>query len=132
MDKRLKKAQISMEFMMLIAVGFLILITFSTFTYSQFKDIEQKKQYKALQDFSYNIYQEINIARNSKQGYTRYFRIPEKIDNHEYNFIVISEYLIVTLDNNLEQEIKLAGFTGELEKGINKIEKKNGKVIINQ
>jgi len=120
------KGQISLEFMILVGIGFLLLISVVSMSFSELKKIQDKKEQNIVMNFANNIYDEVNIATNAHEGYTRQF----KIKDDKLNFYTVNNYLIVE-STKFEYEKKLNNFEGKFKEGMNEISKKNGIVKVN-
>ncbi len=126
----LRKSQIATEFIILSGIALFITIIFVFISLDQSKELYEKKEFLKIQDIALIIQKEISMASYVEDGYTREFKIPEKIDNKDYNIYIINNTLSVFTDT-LPYTVNILNVTGELNKGSNTIKKTNGKVFLN-
>ena len=130
MDKRIR-AQAAIEFSVLVGGVFLVFILFLKVIAGQYADISQDKAYSALKDLTETIQSEMFIAESSKEGYSRKFTIPTKINNNlEYN-IILSNNELSLKTAKFQHTVNIPNITGNLNKGNNKIRKINGTILLN-
>lgn len=130
MDKRIK-AQVSMEIMILMGFLFLIFIIFLGFVNVRLSEKNDESEYTMLSDVSEQIQNEIRIAYNAKDGYSRSFDVPEKLDNRiEYDIQTLPNRL-VTNTSKYQHVLTVPDITGAVVKGQNNIRKTNQSIIIN-
>lgn len=128
----LKKGQSAIEFIMLVAG---VLLFFTIFFMILQNNTEMKyteKNNLLIKQTAHKIKDEIDLATTASEGYSRVFKIPEKIGNREYN-ATIQEGMIylITHDEKYAIAIPTKPVNGNLEIGENLIEKKNKEVYLN-
>ncbi|MFH1174518.1 MAG: hypothetical protein V1725_05250 [archaeon] len=79
------KAQITIEFIALIAVGIIIMSISLIVLNTILLDQVQQKQDALLKNFGESIQSELLLAAKSPQGYTRTVVIPEMLQGHNYS-----------------------------------------------
>jgi len=124
-----KKGQGTIEFV--IIFGF-ILIFFTIFFGVIQKNISEKNKDKErilLQNIALDIKDEINLAAESSEGYSREFKVPENILGQNYDIEITDDVVYVSTENN-GFAYKILGVVGSIKKGVNKITKQNGMVIL--
>jgi len=124
------KAQIAMEFILLVSVAFMILIIFLTSVRNQAIDLNERKDFVLVKDLAYKVQYEINIATQVKSGYNRTFFIPEKLDNKEYTIKIEKNELTIKLEK-LEFVLDIPEINGNINKGDNTIKNLGGVVYLN-
>lgn len=88
--KNSRKSQSSVEFMLIISFMLLFFIGFLTI-YGNYYGEEQLKKYNDLTlELSTVIEAEMTMAKYVEDGYTRYFELPVKLKNQEYEIILIN------------------------------------------
>jgi uncharacterized protein (UPF0333 family) len=130
------KAQVAMEFMILMTLGVAILIILIIAVGSISKNKTDEKTYYELDDFGNSIQQELILAAELEDGYTRIINIPTSINGRKYNITTGSagdyagylniDYMTTTI------YYPIPVVNGTLQKGYNKIRKENGSVFIIQ
>ncbi len=126
----LRKSQVAMEFIMLIALAFMILIVFTAVTRNQVVDIRKDNEYVALKDIVHAVQSEITIATNVEDGYTRQFSIPGSLDGINYT-IEISDSYILAESRHHEYLLNIRPVEGNIIIGVNTIKKEGGIVYLN-
>ncbi len=130
MDLGLRKSQVAMEFIMLIALAFMILIVFTAVTRNQVVDIRKENEYVALKDIVHTVQSEITSATHVEDGYTRQFSIPGSLDGINYT-IEISDSYILAESRHHEYLLQILPVEGNITAGVNKIRKEGGIVYLN-
>lgn len=126
-----KNAQISMEFLILVMLGFMIFIVFSIVAREQTIDVAGKKEYFLLKDVVYSVQTEINSAFSVDDGFERTFSIPEKINyDKDYDIQIIGNYLIANISSK-EVMVRIQTVSGSIQKGNNTLRKQSGELILN-
>ncbi|MBW3011893.1 hypothetical protein KY311_01795 [Candidatus Woesearchaeota archaeon] len=125
-----KKGQSSIEFIMLLGVLFFVfLLVFASFIY--YSQVQSRaKYYAGLEDLSYRIKGEVELASEVTDGYIRTFNIPNKVNFRDYNLSMANSELTLR-SGDYEFSLLVANFTGSLHKGDNLIVKQDGVVYIN-
>ena len=127
-----EKAQTAIEFVIL--VGF-ILFFFTIFFISIQENMSDKlseKQNLMLKQTALTIQDEINLALDSSDGYSREFNVPEKIGNRDYDVSLVEDMVYLkTQDEKYAMALPIAKVTGQVVKGKNIIKKENGEIKIN-
>lgn len=128
----LKKGQSAIEFLILVAALFFFFILFFMAIQSNMYAKNIEKTNLLVKKTAYKIRDEINLALEASEGYSRNFSIPNKIGNKEYNASVNNSMIyLITHDRKHSIGISIRDIEGELQKGENTIEKKNGEVCLN-
>jgi len=130
MDKRIK-AQVAIEFAVLIGGIFLAFLIFLQVIAGQYVDIGKEKEYTALKDITETVQSELFIAESSKNGYSRQFIIPTKINNNIDYTITLSNNQLSLKTAKFQYAVNIPNVTGTLQKGTNQIRKINGILILN-
>ncbi len=131
MRKQHIRAQISIEFILLVSFAFMILMIFLTSVRSQAIDLNEKRDFVLVKDLAYKVQHEINIATQVKSGYNRTFSIPEKLNNKGYAINIVENELTIKLEN-LEFVLNIPEVSGNnINKGNNTIKNLGGVVYLN-
>ena len=130
MDRRIK-AQVAMEFMLLVGLGFMLFIVFSAAVKYRISNLEVEEEYILLKDVAYAVQNEISIATRIENGYYREFEIPKKLKNGQnYTINITNDYIYATTPNH-EFLIEIPPVVGNLVKNNNAINKTNDTLYIN-
>ena len=128
-----KKAQIGMEFIMVVSA----LLFFITIFFSMIQENTSQKIYAResliVREIASTIQKEIELAKKSSDGYSREFEIPSRAGNLNYNVNISQGYIMISTTNkkhalSLPTEI----INGQINKTSNKIEKIMGEIYLNQ
>jgi hypothetical protein len=128
-----RKSQSSLEFV--IMVGFL-LVFFSVFLLIIQENMSAKidqKQNRMVNELAIEVQDEINLALEASDGYSRDFSVPGKIANKDYNITLLegSVYLYTT-DGKHAVSLPIPQVKGDIKKGSNNIRKESGEILVNQ
>lgn len=125
------KSQIIMEFLLLAGIALIATIIFVE-SINQNKDLHITNEFLQLKDVALKIDNEISITSYVKDGYSRNFKLPEKINNRAYNISIVNNTLTIwTNATNTIFSTRILNITGYLKKGSNTITKSNGVTYIN-
>lgn len=127
-----KKAQTAVELMIIIGFLLFFFIIFIGIIQSKIQEKSEEKKTIIIKDIVKNVQEEIDLAVKSTDGYTREFKLPEKILNDDYE-ISISEGIVYARTTNQKHAIavNIKNVTGTISKGTNTITKQNGIVYLN-
>jgi hypothetical protein len=125
------KAQTGIEFLIIASIAFLILSTFFILINAGVEDKNKEKETLLVRNLALSVVDEVNIAFESSNGYTRYFNIPETIIGKDFEISVVNNksVYVVTDDNSVSMSIKQ--ISGDVRKGDNKIQKLNETIYLN-
>ena len=134
-----KKGQVAYEFLMMfffLTLSFTVWIIFSA---AAQEDAEQIRRQVHLTDLGLRIQDELYTAIQMQEGFTRTIELPTNIWAKQYNISV--EDVSVTAETNrsflfmesgnYHQSFRLPPTRGEIIKGINTIETRQGYVCLN-
>ncbi len=125
------KSQVSMEFITLIGVAFMISLVFGVVFLTQQKEINLDREYVLLRDILLKTHGEILIASNVEEGYYREFTLSEKADNVEYNLTIMNSTFLVLESSNHFFEMRIPLVNGTVVKGTNILKREDGKLLLN-
>jgi len=122
------------------AIEFFILTGFLLFSFTVFflaiqgnmSDKLKERQALAVKNIAITVQDEINLAFQSSEGYSRQFKIPEEINGNKYDINITEGVVYVrTLDGKYAIALPVQDVTGEVKKNMNIIKKENGEVKLN-
>lgn len=127
-----RKGQSAIEFMILIGAVFLFFIIFLVSLQINIADKAEEKRDIALKEVALTVQDEISLASESSDGYSRKFVLPNTALNSEYTVQIIGNMVYAkTLDEKHALAFSVLNVTGQLQIGLNYIKKENGKVYLN-
>ncbi|MFH1328603.1 MAG: hypothetical protein ABIH76_07180 [Candidatus Bathyarchaeota archaeon] len=131
MDRNVK-SQVAFEFIILVAIAFVIMIVFVYSTRSDFRMIVSNEERELLKDVTYMVQGEINLASEMADGFYREFTIPATLENGDFYAINVTNRTIIALSENYEYVLNVVESEGQLVKGVNVIMKGEGVIYLNQ
>jgi len=127
--QRIKKSQVSMEFVFLVGLAFMIMIIFISATRSEFDDLRFEEERIGVQDVAVTIQHELIMASDMRDGYTRNFEIPEEISGKTYSIQIINTTLVV-YTTDYEYVVNVPPIIGSVDRGSNKINKSDSFIYV--
>lgn len=128
---RNRKAQVAIEFIVLIVVLFSVFMVYTISTRKKMDEIRDKKEYVLLKDITKTAQNEILMAVKVEDGYQREFELPEILDNINYTINITNGVLIMGRTELHDISLPIPWVNGTLQKGTNIIRKENGNVKVN-
>jgi hypothetical protein len=127
-------AQVSIEFISLISVLFILLVLTIYYNSELYFQIYSTRILKEAQTISDQIASEINLALKAGDGYSRIFFLPSKLSNSVDYSITVENYLVIVAwdGSPVRSTILTKNVTGEFLKGRNLIRNSGGIVYVNQ
>lgn len=81
-------AQVSFEFLLLSVFVFVIAVGFILAVSSQMTELSKEKDKLLIRDTVNRVRDEIALASEMEDGYTRRFEIPSKINSKDYDIVI--------------------------------------------
>lgn len=124
-----KKSQITIEFVVIIALGLVVCISFCSYVLSELRKDNSREKYESMQQIASLIQSEIKIASESVDGYNRIFTLPKKILSEDY-FVDVRNNTWISINSGTDSLVfNVNEFYGGITKK-NHISKNNGMVRI--
>ena len=130
MDKQHIKGQGAMEFIILAGMLLLMFIIISGITLDRTIHINRKRDIILGEDLVTKVQKEINLAARVLDGYSRNFTLPQKLGTKNYTILIAGQEAIVRTDKGDFWRV-IPNVTGDINKGVNRINKTNGTIYIN-
>jgi len=128
--KRGKKAQSAIELIIIIGAVLFFFVIFFAVIQSSSNDKNKEKERIVIQNIGLGIQDEIGLASGASEGYYREFQVPQDILGKDY-ILNMSENSIHLILPYVSTSVIISNVTGDIQKGLNKIRKENGKVYLN-
>jgi len=127
------KSQSAVEFIILTTFMLLTVVVFFSIVSTRVLEAKEEGDRIIAEDIANIAFREIEIAKQSNDGYTRFFRMPQTVNGVDYSINVIDnrELIVEYLDFEHIRFLP-ANVTGNVIKGLNKISKVSGVVSINK
>ena len=94
-----RKAQVSMEFVFLVGLAFMVMLVFVSSTRSEFDELRSEEEMSLIKDVVVMVQHELVIASNVEDGYERVFYIPLEFNSISYNIHITDNFLCASTDN---------------------------------
>jgi hypothetical protein len=117
--------------MLLVGLGFMIFIIFSTTVKHRINELENEEEYILLKDIAYSTQNEISIAARMQDGYYREFDIPYELENGRNYTINITNNYIFAASEDHDYMIEIPPVIGNIQKNTNRINKTNETIYLN-
>lgn len=128
---RMKNAQSSMEFFVLVGLAFLVAILFVAISANEIREFRDTKEFFLIKDLALKLQKEVDIANSAVLGYERTFTLPERLENNVDYFITIRNNTITINSTKTVFVVPIVNVTGVFDKGSNKVEKRtDGRIYI--
>jgi len=126
------RGQSAIEFMILIGAILFFFMAFALAIQYNLLDKTNEKKDVLVREVALTVQDEINLAKESIDGYGREFKLPEKLldDGYEVSIVAGAVY-VVTYDEKHATAYPVADVFGQPLKGINTIRKAEGQVYLN-
>ena len=125
-----RKSQGAIEFLIIFGAMLFFFIIFFGIIQENISEKDKEKERIVAQSVALDVQDEINLAAESSEGYSREFSVPENIFGKEYSINVTQSRILIAYDK-FSASYNSRNVTGELKKGVNKIKKENGTVYLN-
>ena len=128
---RTNKAQLSMEFIMLISIVFMTFVIFVAFVRMNYSEVNDNAEYLKVKDLALSIKFEFDRTIEVESGFQRGFILPATIDYIDYNVTKQSSTVILFSTSDAEYIITVPPFQGDIQKGNNIIKNIGGQIWLN-
>jgi len=129
--KKKIKAQFGIEFTILVAFMFFVLLGFVAVISNKISESREANRQLIAQDIATLAHNEIQLALQSPNGYNRFFNIPPLIEGLDYTISLVKNREIVVKYSDKEVVIFLPdNVIGNMSTGLNKIWKSQGIVFL--
>lgn len=127
-----KKGQSAIEFVILVMAVLFMFVGFLYLIQLRIADSKYEAVSAAAEEVALTVQDEINLAHNSPNGYSRRFTIPSNINGFSYQANILDGSVYVRTDDG-KHAIALPVFnvTGDVIIGTNTIYKINNAVFLN-
>ncbi len=128
-----KTAQTGIEFIIILGALLFFVSLFLLAIQENTSEELYKRENILLKDIALTVQNEINLALESSDGYSREFTIPEKAGNLDYNIIIDNKIIYIeTTPLRHALTISTTEVTGDINKTHNTITKTAGVIYLNQ
>ncbi|MCX6710330.1 MAG: hypothetical protein NTV63_05275 [Candidatus Woesearchaeota archaeon] len=124
------RAQLTMEFIIFIAFGFVIMLGFLGIISDRQSILQDRRQLLLIKDIAYRIQSEIDVASIVEDGYSRNFTLPQTIEGLPYTAIIVNDTLAV-FSSKFDYTLFFSEVKGSLNPIYNNIRKEEGVICLN-
>src|SRR3989344_6023531 len=124
------KAQGAFEFIIILGSVLFFFLVFFAAIQSNVSEKNLEKEKVISQNIALDVQDEINLAAESSEGYYREFSVPENVLGKDYEINITENFVYVKM-GKISVSYKIANITGNIQKGVNIIEKQNGEILLN-
>ncbi|MFH1521742.1 MAG: hypothetical protein ABIF18_02170 [archaeon] len=127
-----KKAQVAIEFIIIVGALLFFVSIFLLIVQENMKDKLYQEENILVKEIALTVQNEINLALQSGDGYSREFKLPQKAGGLDYEINIDSGIVYIKTTNNRHAlTIPVANVTGDINITTNRIEKINGIIYLN-
>ena len=124
------KGQSSVEFLMIIAALTFAFTVLFVIIQGNINDADKKNEETIIKKIVEDTQDEINIALRASEGYEREFLLPLNVNGRDYTAEIVDNLIYIKTEM-AAIALPTSNITGVLQKGANRIIKKNGGVYLN-
>ena len=128
------KAQVTIEFIMIIAVIMLVMASVTVMTSNNIRHLDRMSISMEAEKMLDTTASKINTAFLEGSGFSMTMEMPHKVVNRDYTVMVSGNYLLLTIEEtSFEKPLLTNNVTqGYIQPGFNAVQNKNGGVVITQ
>jgi len=125
-----KRSQGAVEFLVIFGAILFFFVLFFGIIQGNIADKNKEKERLIAQNVALDLKDEINIAAEASDGYSRNFSLPSNILGKSYDINITLGSVYLSMEN-YGVSYRASKVTGILIKGVNIIKKQNGQIFIN-
>jgi len=115
-----------------LALYFSFLLLFFLILGENIEDKASQNINKNVNEIALLVQEEIGFASDSVEGYYREFKVPQDINGLDYEISLVgNKVYIKSVNEKYSIALPVQNVSGEIEKGINVIQKNGGVVLLN-
>lgn len=129
--KRAVKSQFAIEFVVLMAVMFIVFLGFIAVITSNVLNSKEKERLQITEDIAAMAKNEIDLALGASNGYKRSFEMPIKVAGSGYSIKIVENRELIVNYADKESVSFLPQLCGDIFVPSNEISKENNVVCVN-
>lgn len=130
MKNKRKRGQSAIEFVIIFGFVLFSFVVFFAIIQNNQAEKNKEKERIIVQNVALDVQDEINLAAESSDGYSREFKTPLNILGKDYEINITDNFIQVKMGVHVIT-YKVFQVTGLIQKGPNIIKKENGTVYLN-
>ena len=124
------RGQIAVEFMMMVMLAFVFLVTVLIIVGFYTERAAVQKRQALLEEQAAAIQQELLLAAGAMDGYQRNFTLPSEIGGNYYTVTNAQRTLTIAIGNETILNKPIPPVSGTITKGTNRIRRMAGQIVI--
>lgn len=125
-----KRGQGAIEFVTLFGFLMFFFVVFFGIIQNNMNDRNFEKREVIAQNIALGVQEELSLAAEASEGYSRDFEVPLNLLGKDYNIEIIDNSIFIST-NNIGISYKIIVVQGQIQKGTNTIRKNGGVVYLN-
>ncbi|MFQ5531755.1 MAG: hypothetical protein ACE5ES_04025 [Candidatus Nanoarchaeia archaeon] len=125
-----KRGQGAIEFVTLFGFLMFFFVVFFGIIQNNMNDRNFEKREVIAQNIALGVQEELSLAAEASEGYSRDFEVPLNLLGKDYNIEIIDNSIFISTDN-IGISYKIIVVQGQIQKGTNTIRKNGGVVYLN-
>lgn len=126
------KGQSAIEFLIIVMAVLFLFVGLFYFVQGKISDLRKEGLSAAVREVALTVQEDVNLASEATDGYSRVFVIPQNINGLEYTANITDGYIYVrTIDGKNAIALPLDPVTGNIMLGVNSIYKSNNTIFLN-
>ena len=126
---RKQKSQISVEFMLLLAVAAMFFIIISSYVSIQIRSSNQEHSEMEIQQLGQSVQRKIFAASSMEEGFLMTFEIDDELNGKSYSLYLLSDNLYVEQDD-IQKIFALPDVSGTISPGEITLTRTSSEVVI--
>ncbi len=128
-----KKSQVATEFMIMTGIAIFAMLIFIGVLFHNTARVGKERLDYSMEDFTYSVQYEFDLAGRVKDGYYRELVLPQKIDGRDYTITIQDNVLIVNSGGHeyYKSLPNMTVYSGPVKGTSNIIQKIDGRIYLN-
>jgi len=127
----IRKSQSGIEFLIISGAVMFMFVVFFVAIQSNTSEREKDRENLLVKNLALSVQDEINLATEASDGYSRDFRIPKTILGGDYDISLVENSVYIKT-NRVAISLEIGKVIGDIKKEDNRIRKENGEVYLNE
>lgn len=116
--------------MLLVGVVFFAIVILVAASYSNIAELREKRDFLVARDMAFVVQNELVLANQVEDGYSRSFFLPDKLDGQSYSLLIVDNSLTISTQK-AAYSVRIPQVQGAIAKGMNNITKQDNVVALN-
>lgn len=128
------KGQTAIEFMVIMGFALFFFVSFFAIIQNNLQEEDDEKERMIAQNIIMDVKNEIKIAAEASDGYSRVFTLPYNILGRDYEISIINNMIYLKVEEGTGiayNTLNVSSSSNPFIKGDNVIKKRGGEIVIN-